>query len=262
MDEFKSCKVCLRTFYPPKLASEAYRRYKWHSRTTCRPRCSAVLARRTLKESGRPISRRRKGAQPKLDLFSSEDAFLGTFFDFSCLTKSYSFFFKLYLEQKKRKRGVVSKRSSEDAATDDDDADDHDAAYSKDLRCSFDNFYNNEKERTKHFYFSMSDNNNDSNNNKSKDFLDPRNTTNSIEVDNGAISPEELDELLGYEDDDYIVPEDCIVDPLDAIAEQSCEGCGARLSIKEWIEFESECSNCVHENTQGLIDDTEDELDS
>ena len=51
------------------------------------------------------------------------------------------------------------------------------------------------------------------------------------------------------------------IDNYDNLSNKYCVSCGARLLVDEFEEFEDMCSECVHQETSGIIDDDGGELD-
>lgn len=40
----------------------------------------------------------------------------------------------------------------------------------------------------------------------------------------------------------------------DSLSDRNCDICGVRLTREEFENFEAECSECLYQGTQGLID--------
>ncbi len=65
---------------------------------------------------------------------------------------------------------------------------------------------------------------------------------------NIKLTEQEIEDILNYIEEE--LPE-----VFDNLTEHSCISCGARLNIHEHEEFEDQCSDCVWQETGGLIDD-------
>lgn len=64
----------------------------------------------------------------------------------------------------------------------------------------------------------------------------------------------ELEKALEWEEEHQ--------EPIDNLSQHSCSACGARLTKAEWEEYEDTCTQCMWEDTSGIIDDNpEEELD-
>lgn len=73
------------------------------------------------------------------------------------------------------------------------------------------------------------------------------------------IKDKQIDDLIKEVED--LIEEQEVEKVYDNVSQVNCDSCGARLTVDEWQDNESVCTDCLWEQTSGIVtDNPEDEL--